>query len=79
MAELRVPGERPVTTAGRTDSIVAVMEREGAHPAYVHAARVCGYVVTQNNEHLYDDMDLDRWDSAIDEWCLLNPGASEDF
>ena len=64
-----------MTEAEVTDSLADLLERTGTHPAFIHATRVCGFLVTEENEHLWDVEDVERWDDAVDEWFDLNPGA----
>ena len=74
MIDLRVTaGGRPVTEAEATDTLADVMERTGTHPAFVHAIRVCGFLVTEDNEQQWDVEDVERWDDAVDEWFDLHP------
>lgn len=74
MIDLRDTGAgEPVTEAEVTDTIADLIERTGTHPAYVHAVRVCGFLVTESNEAMWDVEDLEQWDDAIEEWFDLNP------
>ena len=52
-----------------------VMTRAEIHPAYIHAVDVCGFILTDDNEHLFDDEDLSRWEDALDAWFDDHPGA----
>lgn len=56
-----------------SDEVIAgemadTMEKLGAPPALVHAVRKTGMIVTEDNQHLVPQRDLDEWHRAIDEW-----------
>ena len=65
--------EGPVTAEEVHDEMVGLLERAGIEPHFVHAVRVCGFIVTEQNRHLFDDEDLGLWEDAIDEWLDLHP------
>jgi hypothetical protein len=56
-------------------TLTDAMERAGVHPAYVHAVRACGFVVTEENRRTLPGEQLARWDHALDAWFVANPGA----
>lgn len=65
-------------TTGPVDvsrTLTDAMERAGVHPAYVHAVRQCGFVLTEENRHTLGDEQIARWDRAVDAWFDSNPGA----
>jgi hypothetical protein len=51
------------------------MERAGVHPAYVHAARSCGFVCTEENASTLTPEQVQRWDAAIESWFADHPDA----
>ena len=55
-------------------ALTDAMERAGVHPAYVHAVRVCGFVVTDENRSTLTTGQLARWEQALDAWFVSNPG-----
>ncbi len=54
-------------------TLTDAMERAGVHPAYVHATRVCGFVLTQGNEGSLTAEQVARWNAALDSWFAENP------
>lgn len=40
---------------------------EGLPPAYVHAFETLGFLVTEENAHLFGDEDLAAWKAAVEE------------
>ena len=54
-------------------SLTDAMERAGVHPAYVHAARTCGFVLTEENAHTLTAEQVHRWNRAMDEWFEQHP------
>lgn len=56
-------------------TLTEAMERAGVHPAYVHAVRSCGFVLTEANRSTLTADQVDRWDRALDDWFVENPGA----
>ena len=49
-------------------TLTDAMERAGVHPAYVHAVRVCGFVLTEENQATLTTDQVDRWNAALDGW-----------
>ena len=49
------------------------MERAGVHPAYVHAVRTCGFVLTDENRHTLTRDQIAAWDAAMDRWFDEHP------
>ena len=45
------------------------------HPAYVHAVRTCGFVLTEENQAELTADQVRRWDEALDAWFDANPEA----
>jgi hypothetical protein len=54
-------------------TLTEAMERAGVHPAYVHAVRRCGFVLTEANESTLTADQRARWHAAVDEWFRANP------
>lgn len=66
-------GERvgmPLPTADElTTTMVAAMEEAGIAPEVIYAfKKTGGLLVTEANQHLIDDRDLDAWQRAIEEY-----------
>jgi hypothetical protein len=54
-------------------ALTDAMEAAGVHPAYVHAVRRCGFVLTEANSHTLRPDQVERWDAAIEEWFAVHP------
>lgn len=54
-------------------TLTDAMERAGVHPAYVHAVRTCGFVLTEANEASLTADQRDRWHAAVEAWFRANP------
>ena len=54
-------------------TLTEAMEKAGVHPAYVHAVRTCGFVLTQGNESSLTPEQVARWHEAMEEWFQANP------
>jgi hypothetical protein len=39
----------------------------GIHPAFIHAFRRCGFLLTEANAHTFSDKDVQRWNAAVAE------------
>ena len=61
-----------------TSTLTDAMADAGVHPAYVHAVRRCGFVLTEGNRSTLTDSQVSRWDEAMEEWFAANPDADED-
>ena len=48
--------------------IVQTMKQIGVDPAIIHAFEKTGLIVTEANQHLLKDADLDEWNAAIEEF-----------
>jgi hypothetical protein len=48
--------------------MVQAMKAAGLDPAYVYAFEKTGLLVTEQNQHLIPERDLDEWDAAIREY-----------
>jgi hypothetical protein len=53
---------------------VEAMKRAGLDPAFICAYEKTGLLVTEENQHLLPDVELDRWQSAIDEFEAMHAG-----
>ena len=67
--------ERPYTEAEITDAMAETMETASVHPAFVHAFRVCGFLLTEENADQFDLDDINRWEEAVDGWFKMHPDA----
>ena len=48
--------------------MIEIMKKAGIDPAIIYATEQTGRLVTEENQHLLSDMDLDEWNSAIEEY-----------
>jgi hypothetical protein len=48
--------------------MVQAMKAAGLDPAYVYAFEKTGLLVTEQNQHLITERDLDAWDAAVREY-----------
>lgn len=58
-----------------TRTLTDAMEEAGVHPAYVHAVRRCGFVLTEGNRSTLTPAQVTRWDEAVEEWFTAHPEA----
>lgn len=56
--------------------MVEMMKEAGINPAIIHAFEKTGRLVTEENQHLLSDAELDQWESAIEEY-EIERGAGE--
>ncbi len=56
-----------------TRTLTDAMTQAGVHPAYVHAVRRCGFVLTQGNEASLTADQVSRWHQAMEDWFQANP------
>lgn len=54
-------------------TLTDAMERAGVHPAYVHAVRVCGFVLTEENQGTLTAEQVERWNATLDRWFEDHP------
>ncbi len=47
---------------------VEAMKKVGIDPALIYAYEKTGRIVTEDNQHLLSEADLDEWEDAIDEY-----------
>jgi hypothetical protein len=47
--------------------LVEAMKASGLEPAFIYALEKTGLVVTEQNQHLIPEKNLDEWDAAIEE------------
>ncbi len=50
--------------------MVEAMKQAGLDPAIIYAFEKTGLMVTEANEHLISDVDLEEWDEAITEYKM---------
>lgn len=48
--------------------MVEAMKKAGLDPALIYAFEKTGMLVTEVNQHLISESDLDKWEAAIDEY-----------
>ena len=48
--------------------MIEIMKKAGLDPAIIHAVEKTGRFVTEANQHLLSDMDMDEWNAAIEEY-----------
>jgi len=48
--------------------MVELMKEAGVNPAVIHALEKTGRLVTEENQHLLTDAELDEWNAAIEEY-----------
>jgi len=48
--------------------MVELMKEAGVNPAIIHALEKTGRLVTEENQHLLTDAELDEWNAAIEEY-----------
>lgn len=56
--------------------MIEIMKKAGIDPAIIYATEKTGRLVTEANQHLLSDMDLDEWNSAMEEYEAEH-GSSE--
>lgn len=56
-----------------TRTLTDAMAEAGVHPAYVHAVRRCGFVLTEGNRSTLTESQVARWDAAMEEWFAAHP------
>jgi hypothetical protein len=52
------------------ENICAAMTQTGIDPAFIHAFRKTGYLLTEENIHLFTESELTEWNEAINEFRL---------
>ena len=58
--------------------MVRAMHRAGLDPAFIYAFEKTGLLVTEQNQHLIPEKDLDEWEAAVREYNRLGTdGAGE--
>jgi hypothetical protein len=63
--------------AGVTEALVAAMEAVGIHPAFVHAFRQTGMLVSEDNQDLWTPAELQRWEAALEDHGRPAPSLRE--
>jgi len=48
--------------------LIEIMKEAGVNPAIIHATERTGRLVTEENQHLLSDRELDEWNAAIEEY-----------
>jgi len=51
---------------------VQAMKEAGLDPTFIYAYEKTGRIVTEENQHLLSEADLDEWDAAIEEYEMKN-------
>lgn len=57
--------------------MVEAMKAAGLDPSLIYAYEKTGLLLTEQNQHLLSDQDLQEWQDAIDEYRAKHGGASE--
>jgi hypothetical protein len=65
--------DRVPPPGGVAGALVAAMEAAAIHPALVHAVRVTGMLVSEDNQDLWSRAELDGWARAV---AAYRPGAA---
>ncbi len=53
---------------------VEAMKKAGLDPAFIYAYEKTGLIVTEDNQHLLSNIDLDEWQAAIEEYDAIHAG-----
>ena len=56
------------------EDMLAAAEQAGIDPALIHAARELGFLLTEDNQHLFSAMEVEAWRRAV----LAYRGEAED-
>jgi hypothetical protein len=75
LAQAVTEADGQATASGVSGALVAAMEAAGIHPALVHAFRVTGMLVSEDNQDLWTRAELDRWSAAV---AAYRPGVRVD-
>jgi hypothetical protein len=51
---------------------VEAMKRAGLNPAFIYAYEQTGLIVTEENQKMLSDLELDEWQAAIEEYEAMN-------
>ena len=65
---------QPISPAGLDEmmgQILSAAGQAGIRPEFIYAMRKTGRVVTESNQHLLTDEDLQEWQDAIEEYVAL--------
>src|SRR5438874_7340491 len=54
--------------------MVEDMKAAGLEPAFIYAFEKTGLFITEENQHLIPEKDLDEWEAAIEEFEMKNRG-----
>lgn len=68
--------EDPMDPAAIANEVADMFVAAGTHPAFVFAIRHTGFILTDENQHLFDDEDIAEWDRAIELWFSMHPDAA---
>ncbi len=52
--------------------MLEAMKKAGINPAIIYATEKTGRIVTEDNQHLLSEMELDEWNAAIDEYEAMH-------
>lgn len=64
--------ERPMTEDEVQAEVASALAGAGLHPAYLHAIEVTGFILTEENSHLFDEEDVAAWNAALEEGEALH-------
>ena len=65
---------QPISKAGldeMTGQILSVAGKAGVRPELIYAMKKTGRIVTESNQHLLTDEELQEWQDAIEEYLAL--------
>jgi len=54
------------------EALCAAMIKTGIDPAFIHAFRKTGCLLTDQNIHFFTEPELAKWNEAINEYPLIN-------
>ena len=64
---------RPLTRQKFKATLVTAMRKAGTDPAFIHAFRKTGILVTATNVLLFSPEEVEQWTAAVEEYRQRNP------
>jgi hypothetical protein len=64
---------QPMSLAEIEREMLDFMAAVNLHPAYIHAFKVTGRLVTEENVHLLTPEEIQEWTDAVNQYQLLHP------
>ena len=65
-------GER-MSPSDISEAGASLLDAQGVHPAYGHALRKLGYMVSERNHARWSPEEIADWQAALDEYCAKHP------